>query len=169
MSTDNREALSASLEDYLETILQIVETGKVVRASEIGRRMNVSRSSVTGALQALAERKLIHYKPYAAIRLTQEGFKEARAVLKRHQALQGFFERVLAIEEEDADAAACRIEHAIPDEVLERFTQFVKFVESCPLGKERWSRGFSYFLTHGKRDDNCEQCIQIVSSNEGDK
>ncbi len=160
--------LSASLEDYLETILQIVETRQTARATDIGRRLKVSRSSVTGALHALAGRNLIHYRPYEAITLTREGRKRARDVIRRHEALRGFFLRVLAIESSAADEAACKLEHAIPEGVLERFTQFVDFVERCPRGGDRWIRGFGEYLACGQRPGDCTQCVKSIADEPGD-
>lgn len=162
MSCHAAQTLSASLEDYLETILQIVETRQAVRATDIGRRLKVSRSSVTGALHALAERKLIHYRPYDAITLTREGRRRASDVIRRHETLRGFFLRVLAIDPREADAAACKLEHAIPEGVLERFTQFVDFVERCPRSGNRWIRGFGEFLARGQRLGDCEQCLRTI-------
>jgi DtxR family Mn-dependent transcriptional regulator len=64
MTVSDTMALSASLEDYLEAILRIVQEKQVARAKDVGKRLNVGRSSVTGALHALADRKLINYAPY---------------------------------------------------------------------------------------------------------
>jgi len=52
------KTLSASLEDYLEAIYHIVREKKAARAKDISKRLGVNRSSVTGALHSLAERKL---------------------------------------------------------------------------------------------------------------
>lgn len=139
-------ALSASLEDYLETILHLVESGKSARATDIGKRLRVSRSSVTGALHALSERKLVHYTPYDAITLTPKGRALARGVMRRHEALRGFFTQVLAVDEKEADDAACKLEHAIPEGILERILQFADYVEQSSGHGARWIGGFGEFL-----------------------
>ena len=43
-----QEVLSASLEDYLEAILQLERASRVARVSEIAGQLGVSRPSVTG-------------------------------------------------------------------------------------------------------------------------
>ena len=53
--------LSASLEDYLKAIFRIVAVKQAARAKDISARLNVSNSSVTGALRTLADRGLINY------------------------------------------------------------------------------------------------------------
>jgi DtxR family Mn-dependent transcriptional regulator len=154
--------LSASLEDYLEAIFRIVREQSAARAKDISRRLKVSRSSVTGALHALADRELINYAPYGVITLTDKGRVVAEDVLRRHEVLRDFFVKVLAVERKDADEAACKMEHAIPETILERFVEFVEFVEQCPRGGSRWIRGFGYYCDNDKETGNCEKCVELV-------
>ncbi len=155
-------ALSASLEDYLEAIFQIVREKQAARAKDISDRLNVRRSSVTGALHALADRELINYAPYDLITLTDKGRSVAQSVVRRHEVLRDFFTRVLAIGEAEADQAACKMEHAISDRILNRFVEFVDFVERCPRGGTKWIKGFGYYCDNDKTTDNCEQCVELV-------
>ena len=57
--------LSESLEDYLETILQLQTTNTVARSKDIAERLDIKRGSVTGMLKKLAAQELINYEPYA--------------------------------------------------------------------------------------------------------
>ena len=113
--------LTASLEDYLEAIFHIVAEKQVARPKDIARQLNVSYASVTGALRALADKELINYSPYDVVTLTSKGKTTAEDVVRRHEALRNFFVNVLAVNEKDADEAACKMEHSIPDLILERF------------------------------------------------
>ena len=154
--------LSASLEDYLEAILRIVQKKHVARAKDVGKRLGVGRSSVTGAMHALAERKLINYTPYNLITLTDKGRILAEQVAHRHEVLRDFFVKILTVEFDEADAAACKLEHAIPQKILNRFIDFVDFVERCPRGGTKWIKGFGYFCHNDKKTGNCEKCVTLV-------
>lgn len=129
--------LSSSLEDYLEAIYHLERRHKSARATDIARRLDVAGASVTGALQALARRKLVNYQPYQDITLTAEGRRLATEVVSRHQALHSFFVDVLDVEEEMAQQAACRMEHALPQPILKRLRGFVDYLDSTgePGGK----------------------------------
>jgi DtxR family Mn-dependent transcriptional regulator len=162
MTDTGTMTLSASLEDYLEAIFRIVQDKHVARAKDVGRRLKVGRSSVTGALHALADRHLINYAPYDLITLTERGQAVARDVVRRHEALRDFFVKVLAVETADADAAACKLEHAIPEVVLQRFVEFVEFVDRCPRGGSQWIKGFGHFCHNDKQTGNCEKCVELV-------
>ncbi len=150
--------LSASLEDYLEAIFHLVAGKQVARSRDIAGRLQVNRSSVTGALQALANKGLVNYEPYEAVTLTAGGKAVASDIVRRHEVLRDFLVKVLAVDPAKADQAACRMEHAVPTPVLERLIEFVEFVEVCPRGGAKWIRGFGY---HCEQSDPevCERCI----------
>ena len=122
--TLNKE-ISASLEDYLETIYEIFEEKQGVKAIEISRRLGIGRSSVTDALKTLANKNLVNYGRYDVISLTKEGETAAKEVIKKHSVLSKFFTEVLGLSAEEANKNACRIEHVISDEAFQGFINFM--------------------------------------------
>jgi DtxR family Mn-dependent transcriptional regulator len=121
----NRE-LSASLEDYLEAIAILSQENELVRCSNIGVYLKVKKSSVTNALQHLYKKNLINYTPYKPIKLTQTGKQIAIEILKKHVTIREFFVNVLGVDNNKADEAACKIEHAIGKEITDKLVDFVK-------------------------------------------
>ena len=152
-------ALSASLEDYLEAIYIIALKKQAARAKDIADHLKVHRSSVTNALRALKERALINYTPYDIVTLTEQGKRVGGEIARRHEILREFFEKVLAVEPHLADKAACEMEHAIPKEVFQRFIEFVDYMETCPRGGVKWTRGAGYHCIAGGNLDDCERCV----------
>jgi DtxR family Mn-dependent transcriptional regulator len=132
MIFESTRSLSASLEDYLQAIFWTVAAKGAARAKDIARQLGVKASSVTGALQTLAEKKFVHYQPYEAITLTAEGFDEAARVAQRHFIVREFFVRVLGLDEAVADKEACRMEHCVGDDVAERLATLMEFVKAHP-------------------------------------
>ncbi|HBA82800.1 MAG TPA: metal-dependent transcriptional regulator [Verrucomicrobia bacterium] len=132
------QRLSESQEDYLEAIFHIETAKQAARAKDISDRLGVTRASVTGALKALAGKSLVNYSPYDLVTLTQAGRKAARDVVRRHEAMHDFFVKVLKIGEEEAEKSACRMEHALSPHILERFLQFVAYVERRPDSLKTW-------------------------------
>ncbi|HNR36990.1 MAG TPA: metal-dependent transcriptional regulator [Candidatus Hydrogenedentes bacterium] len=137
--------LSESLEDYLETIVHVQQERDSVRSRDIASERGVSTASVTGALRALARRGLIDYEPYGTIMLTSEGRRLGRQILGRHNALRDFLENRLGIPRVKAAAAACRMEHAIPADIIGKMLALFDRMAQCPLaapeGNETASRG----------------------------
>ena len=132
-----QSALTTSMEDYVETILQLFIEKKGVRVSDIAARMEVSKPSVSGALQVLARQGLVNYEPYEVISLTAKGERVAQGVLRRHEILKRFLRDVLAIPELDAESTACGMEHAISAEVTERLAGLLESMVKCPNAKSR--------------------------------
>jgi len=160
--------LSASLEAYLEAIYHVVREKRVARAKDIAARLGVNRSSVTGAFHALAEKGLIHYAPYDVVTLTKAGSRLARDVVRRHDVLYQFFVKVLAVDEAEAEAGACKMEHAVPRRIVERLVKFVEYIEACPRGQARWADGFGYYCEHGKASQTCERCMALYQGSAAD-
>ena len=124
--------LSESLEDYLETILELQSENKVARSKDIAAKMNIKRGSVTGMLKKLAAHDFIHYEPYGYVTLTGKGEKIAKEIEKRHLFLKDFFYRVVKIDEKTANDTACRMEHAMDKKTFIKFKKFIKAIDACP-------------------------------------
>lgn len=157
--------LTASQQDYLVAIFRIVRENHVARAKEIGARLKVRRSSVTGALHVLADRGLIHYAPYDAVTLTDLGWRLAEQYVRRQEILRSFFERVLAVPGAEAAIAACKIEHAVSESLLVRLVEFIEFAERCPQGGAKWHEGAGYSCREPDTAQACERCTQSVLEN----
>jgi DtxR family transcriptional regulator, Mn-dependent transcriptional regulator len=151
--------LSSSMEDYLETIFHIVQEKGAARTKTIARRLGVSYSSVTGAMQALAQKGLINYAPYDVVTLTAQGKIAAKEVIRRHEVLKEFFVRVLHAEEAEAEEGACSMEHSVPRSILERLIQYIDFLEVCPRAGTEWLQEFGYFCDRAGKRDDCERCM----------
>lgn len=135
-----RPALSESLEDYLEAILQLEREALVARVSQIASVLGVSRPSVTRALKALSGRELVEHESYGYVTLTPLGRQVASHVERRHLALRDFLVGVLHLSSESAETAACRMEHALEPDVFERFAEFADFLKTSEGFLEDWER-----------------------------
>jgi len=147
--------LSASLEDYIETIYHIITEKRVARGKDISARLSVSGPSVTEALRALAKRGLVNYAPYEVITLTDKGSSIAEDVIRRHNSLKQFFTHVLALDETLAEEGACKIEHTAPQEIIARMVDFIKFLEGCPQVGSELASGFAAFCRQGRAAESC--------------
>jgi len=126
LSMHQQQALSASLEDYLEAILLLERSSRVARVSEIAGQLGVSRPSVTGALKSLSARRLVTHAPYGHVTLTAEGASIAAEVERRHLAIRDFLTGVLCIPGDRAEATACKMEHVLEPEILAYFVEYAE-------------------------------------------
>ena len=127
MSARKQTCLSEAMEDYLEAIYHIsAEECGGVKPGLIASRLGVHKSTVTVALRQLDAQKLICYTPYQEVHLTVEGFKHAESIIKRHNVFYRFLKEVLEIDDLLAETVACRLEHALPTEIVDKFVEYVQ-------------------------------------------
>ena len=142
-------ALTPTLEDYLEAILRLVVEKGAARVRDIAKALSVDKSTVTTALHSLSEKGFVNYRPYKAPTLTSRGKKAAEDIVGRHKLIRRFLSQILLVSEDVADANACRMEHVLDKEVLERLSLFAEFVKECPRAGEDWLQMFGHYFEHG--------------------
>ena len=165
MQKEADTTLSPSLEDYLEAILLAVRKSRVARVRDIAKRLNVGMSAVTAALKALAKQELINYEPYQFITLTDRGREVANEISSRHRVLREFFTDVLGLDDETAEANACRMEHAADEALLDRLGLFAEFVNHCPRAGDDWVKAFQRYCAEGPQPHLCPKCIAKPAKN----
>lgn len=115
--------LGESLEDYLEAMLILEESGKI-RSVDVAKQLNVSKPSVNNALCILKEKGFVTQENYKDIHLTEAGRQQAMLVLERHRILRSFLIDILKVDAAQAEADACKIEHIISEETFEKFKDY---------------------------------------------
>ena len=129
---ENRE-LSDHQEMYLKVIYMLIKDRKVARVKEIAERLNVTKSSVSGALKSLLDKELVNYDPYSYVELTAKGEKLAAKLLNKYGILTDFLVGVLEVSAPLAHENACRMEHVVDDLVMQRLVRFLDLWKGCEI------------------------------------
>ena len=145
--------LSASLEDYLEAILNLSSESSFARSKDIAKSLGVSRSSVTGAMRVLKEKGLANYKPYDYVTLTESGRSAAAEIARKHNILKAFFIDVLGVEADVAQQAACKAEHQLGPEIIAKLLCFIEFVTQSSKKGFDLADEFQKFCNNMKEHD----------------
>ena len=96
--------LTASKQDYLEAILSLSQGGDGgVRSVDVAAMLGFSRASVSRAISLLKADGFLLQEPYGTITLTEKGLRE--------------------VDEETAEQDACKMEHIVSEETLNRIEQ----------------------------------------------
>ncbi len=107
-----------SAEDYLETILKLREAKGEVRSVDIAAELGVTKPSVSYAMKRLRENGYIEMDRDSLITLTGKGMQIAHKIYTRHKVLARFLMQI-GVNEQDASADACKIEHDISPATFE--------------------------------------------------
>jgi DtxR family Mn-dependent transcriptional regulator len=151
---ENEYKLTGSLEDYLETIFELVRDKKFARVKDIAKARGVKAGSVSPAMRRLADLGLIKYMEREYIDLTPAGEVEARRIYAKHQLLTRFFTRILKMSRKTAEVDACAIEHNLSNEVMDHIVRFFEFLQGCPEGEQLMNRFRECSLVH----DDVPEC-----------
>jgi len=147
--------LTPAMEDYLEAIFNLGKEKRVVRVKNIAKRLGVKMPTVTSMLKSLSKRGLIDYEKYEYLELTEKGAVAAGEVDRKHHVLRKFLTDILKIDHEKADKEACRMEHAVTGHTLDRFVDFMDFLQFCPRAGSRWLEYFDEYLRQGGDRKKC--------------
>ncbi|MFC1612022.1 DtxR family transcriptional regulator [Myxococcota bacterium] len=175
MPSDETVDLSGSLEDYLETVYQLVQKQRFARVKEIATARQVKAGSVSQALKRLAELGLVNYVRREYVDLTELGEEHARRVFAKHRLLERFFSEILKMPAGAAAEEACAIEHSLSAEGMDRLVHFFEFLAACPKAPldflERFHKcplvngdtpGQSSSTICGHCDGGCQPARQLV-------
>ncbi len=120
-----------TIEEYIEIIHVLEQEFGRAQTGMIASQMGVKPPSITEMLQKLEREGLIQYESYNGAILTATGNKLAQELMQRHRILADLLE-ILGIDRDRAEEDACRIEHHISPETLQRLELFLEFARSDP-------------------------------------
>ena len=111
-----------SAEDYLETILMLTERLGKVRSIDVVRELGYTKASVSIAMRKLRENSYIAVDGEGNLTLLPPGREIAERIYSRHRLLQHFFMQ-LGVDEKPAAEDACKAEHILSEQTLEKIRQ----------------------------------------------
>lgn len=121
-----REAHRSELsEDYVEAILDLIDSHGEARLTDLAERMGVSHPSVFKTLRRMEADGLVNLRPYRSILLTAQGRKLAEDCRARHQTVVSFL-LALGLDRETAELDAEGIEHHVSPKTLGLMAEFTR-------------------------------------------
>ena len=118
--------IQESGENYLETILILLNKNGYVRSVDVANELEYSKASISRAMGILKRAGFISIDDAGCIHLTESGQQRASRIYERHRMIMEYLVKALQIDEETAVADACRIEHVISEESFDRIKNWVE-------------------------------------------
>ncbi len=128
------ETLTATVEEYLETIYNMAAENEVVIGARLAEKFHVAPPTVTEMLKRLVRDGYIEMDQRRQVSLTEAGYQAAEAVLRRHRLTERFLTDMLGMQWHQVHEEACRLEHFISGAVEERVLASLNFPTTCPHG-----------------------------------
>jgi len=123
-------------DEYLETMYEFYESDQHarVRTGDLAQRLGVSPASATEMIQRLSVKGFIDYVRYKGAQLTEKGLIHGRTMKRRHRLAEVLLERIPF--NGNAHETACRLEHAIDDDLEVALTVLLGDPDIDPSGRE---------------------------------
>src|SRR6478609_8347422 len=122
---------SAAVEDYLERILELINTKGYARVVDIAEGLKSAQASVTNMVQRLDAEGLLKYEKYRGLVLTVAGKKLARRIALRRKLLTEFL-RLLGVDDRVIHNDVEGMEHHISPSTLRAITAVTRQLQRRP-------------------------------------
>ena len=123
-----------AVEQYLETVLELEEFGIVPMRARIVERLGVSAPAVSETVKRLEREGFLTMDRDRVLHLTVSGRAYATTVLRRHRLAELLLVDVLKVPWAEVHEEACRLEHAISDNIERHLVALLGDPGTCPHG-----------------------------------
>jgi DtxR family Mn-dependent transcriptional regulator len=122
-------------ENYLKAIYKLIEqSGDTVTTNAIAEKINTKAASVTDMLKKLSDKKLINYRKYQGVTLSDKGEKIALSIIRKHRLWEMFLVEKLDFKWDEVHEVAEQLEHINSDKLIEQLDKFLNFPKNDPHG-----------------------------------
>ena len=123
-------------ENYLKAILAIIlNTNKRASTNSIANEICTTAASVSDMLRKLQEKKLIDYKKYKGVNLSESGKKIAISVIRKHRLWETFLVKKLNFNWEEVHDLAEQLEHIKSSNLINKLDSFLGYPKFDPHGE----------------------------------
>lgn len=129
--TASARANSSAVEDYLERILELMNSKGYARVVDIAASLKISQASVTNMVQRLDADGLLKYEKYRGLVLTAPGKTLARNIAQRHKLLADFL-KLLGLDDRVIDHDVEGMEHHISPPTLRAIAALTEQLKRQP-------------------------------------
>ena len=123
-----------AVEQYLETIMELEESGIPALRARLVERLGVSAPAVSETVARLEREGYLLLDDRRVMRLTDAGRGLATAVMRRHRLAERLLVDVIQVPWHQVHEEAGRLEHAISDNLEQHLIRLLGDPATCPHG-----------------------------------
>jgi len=127
--------LTQTEENYLKAIFSLsLSLSKAVSTNAIAEKLQTKASSVTDMVKKLAEKKLVDYKKYQGVSLTNKGKDLAVIIIRKHRLWEVFLVKHLDFNWDEVHEIAEQLEHVKSVKLTKELDRFLEYPTHDPHG-----------------------------------
>ena len=156
----DQNIITHSAAHHLMAIDDLVGRLGYARVSDIARRLNITRGSVSISLKPMKEAGLVLQDENRHLRLSESGQNLVNAIKNKRLLIQRLFVKLLGVPDQQADIDACKMEHLISGETERRLVAFMCFVESDQPEADAFLEAWRVFSKDADDTVKYPQCLK---------
>ncbi|MCL6578508.1 MAG: metal-dependent transcriptional regulator [Candidatus Bathyarchaeota archaeon] len=126
--------LSYDAEEYVEAIYKLQKRSGIAKTKELAEELDVVPGSITNTIEHLEKHNLVEHEPYKGVKLTAKGEALALYIIRRHRLAERLLTDILNAEWSDVHENACKLEHALTEDVIALLEKKLEYPKVCPHG-----------------------------------
>lgn len=132
--------------------------GGWARVSDIARRLNITRGSVSINLRTLKKRGWVATDEHRLVKLTPKALKVVHAVRAKRAIFKTFLHEVLGLPEAQAEIDSCKVEHLISHPTAQRLVYFLQLLKAGTPASRQLLKQFRAGSPSCPASRTCEVC-----------
>ncbi len=126
---------SQSEENYIKAIYHLdAISEKGISTNAIAKKIKAKASSVTDMIKKLSDKKVVIYKKYQGVTLTEFGKKTAANVIRKHRLWEVFLVENLNFSWDEVHDVAEQLEHIKSPKLIDELDAFLGYPKRDPHG-----------------------------------
>lgn len=121
-------------ENYLKALFSLSNDKGEVNVNDLSKRLDIKMPTVTSMMKKLAAKKLVHYKSYKPLRLTEKGKKEATLIIRKHRLTEMYLVEKMGFGWEQVHEIAEQIEHIQSPDFFAKMDELLDYPKFDPHG-----------------------------------
>ena len=125
--------LSLTEENYLKAIYKL-SSQKAVNTNSIAEEVQTAPASVSDMIKKLAAKKLVNYRKYQGVNLSDEGMRLALQIVRKHRLWEVFLLQKLGFNWDEVHEIAEQLEHIKSPLLIQKLDEHLGYPRFDPHG-----------------------------------
>ena len=125
-----------SMAHHLVAVLDLHGDNGYARVTDITKRLDLTRGSVSIAMRSLKESGYVRQDDNQFYHLTDHGERLALSIKSRHEVAERFMVEILGLSQEQSHRESCRIEHLLEAATTRRLYALLGYWKEHDLSKK---------------------------------
>lgn len=129
------ETLTVKEAEYLKTVFILASGRERIGSLEVAGSLGVSCATASEYLKKLWGKGMLKREPWKGVSLSEKGLEEVNRIIRNHRIFETYAYRFLSVSLKDACECASKVEHHLPEKIVDSMCSVLGHPKACPHEK----------------------------------